>query len=100
MNEDERIVYRSLLAMVLQWRNFDGDGITDSLRQDIMKSLAFYSAASQPAVQADAEKGVIICDGCDRDKNYCLCDAFKETTEWLLGVRSMTNLIPQDPFDT
>lgn len=44
MNDDERIVYRSLLAMVLQWHNFDGDGITDPLRKDIIESLAHYKA--------------------------------------------------------
>jgi len=64
MNDDERIIYRSLLAMVLQWRNFDGDGITDPLRQEIIKSLAFYKSASQPVIHADGEKPVGICPKC------------------------------------
>lgn len=45
--KDERIAYRSLLAMVLQWRNFDGDGISNPLRQDIIKTLNFYKETSQ-----------------------------------------------------
>lgn len=46
-SEEAKITYRALLAMVLHWRNFDGDGITDPLRQDIVKTLEFYKTSNK-----------------------------------------------------
>jgi len=41
-DKEEIIAYRSLLNMVLLWRNMDGDGITDPLRADIKQTLDHF----------------------------------------------------------
>jgi len=69
MNEEERIKYRSLLARVLDWRNFDGDGITDLLRCSIMAALAFYeddpvNCCANPDLSYGLSMDQWICSNC------------------------------------
>ena len=46
MDDEERIAYRSLLMLVMEWRSLDGDGISDPLRNLIYDTLEHFRKVS------------------------------------------------------
>jgi len=69
--------------------DFVEDTVTFSVPHDIMEKATWMAgfanidlseisdieAAPQSVIE---DEQVVICNGCERDINYCLCDAFKQ----------------------